>query len=113
MNIKMINLKVVLTAIMISCSTIMVAGCAHHNGHERTAGNVVDDSAITTSVKSRLLAEKDVNSFDITVKTFKGNVQLSGFVDSKWQMDKAVNIAASTKGVRHVQNDLIHKPKSK
>jgi hyperosmotically inducible protein len=105
------NIKILLTAILLSCSTIIVAGCAH-DGHERTAGTVVDDSAITTSVKSQLLAEKDVNSFDIKVKTFKGNVQLSGFVDSKWQMDKAVSIAAATEGVRHVQNDLIHKPKS-
>jgi len=113
MNIKTINFKVLLTAVMLSCSTIMVAGCAQHAGHERTAGNVVDDSAITTSVKSQLLAEKDVNSFDIKVKTFKGNVQLSGFVDSKWQMNKAVNIAAATEGVRHVQNDLIQKPKTK
>lgn len=111
MNIKIINMKILLTAIMLSCSTMMVAGCSHH-GHERTAGAVIDDSTITTSVKSQLLAEKDVNSFDIKVKTFKGNVQLSGFVDSKWQMDKAVNIAAATEGVLHVQNDLIHKPKS-
>lgn len=105
------NMKIILAAVMIGCGTL-VAGCAHH-GHERTAGGIVDDSAITTQVKSELLAEKDVNSFDINVKTFKGDVQLSGFVDSQWQIDKAVKIAASVKGVRHVQNDLIHKPKSK
>ena len=71
----------------------------------------LDDSAITTKVKSALLAEKDVNSFDIKVKTFEGTVQLSGFVDSQWQIDKAVEIATNINGVQRVQNDLVHKPR--
>lgn len=104
------NLKALTTAALLSCGALFVAGCAHHQGHERTGGEVIDDSAITTKVKSALLAEKDVNSFDIKVKTFEGVVQLSGFVDSQWQIDKAVQTAASVNGVLKVKNDLIHKP---
>jgi osmotically-inducible protein OsmY len=104
------NLKTLLTAAMLASSTLIVAGCAHH-GHDRTAGKVIDDSTITAKVKSALLAEKDVNSFDIKAETFNGTVQLSGFVDSQWQIDKAVQVAAAVTGVQHVKNDLIHKPK--
>lgn len=104
------NLKAITTAVLLSCGALFVAGCAHHQGHDRTGGEVMDDSAITTKVKAALLAEKDVNSFDIKVQTFEGTVQLSGFVDSQWQIDKAVEVASSVKGVRKVTNDLIHKP---
>ena len=104
------NLKALTTAALLSCGALFVAGCAHHHGHERTGGEVIDDSAVTTKVKSALLAEKDVNSFDIKVKTFDGTVQLSGFVDSQWQIDKAVQVASAVKGVRKVTNDLVHKP---
>jgi len=104
------NLKPLFSAALLSCGTLVVAGCAH-TGHEQTAGEVIDDSAITTKVKSALLAEDDVKSFDIKVKTFNGNVQLSGFVDSQWQVDKAGQVAMAVSGVRHVSNDLIHKPK--
>lgn len=106
------NLKALTTAALLSCGALFAAGCAHHDGHERSAGDVVDDAAITTKVKSALLAEKDVNSFDIKVQTFEGTVQLSGFVDSQWQIDKAVQVTAAVAGVQKVQNDLIHKPKS-
>lgn len=104
------NMKTLMTAALLSSAALFVAGCAHHHGHERTGGEVIDDSALTTQVKSALLAEKDVNSFDIKVKTFDGTVQLSGFVDSKWQIDKAVQVASAVNGVQHVKNDLIHKP---
>ncbi|HUP93100.1 MAG TPA: BON domain-containing protein [Solimonas sp.] len=102
------NTRILMTAALLSTSTLFVGACAHE-GHERTGGEVIDDAAITTKVRSALLAEKDVKSFDISVKTFEGTVQLSGFVDSQWQIDKAVQVAAAVNGVRHVKNDLIHK----
>jgi len=105
------NIRTFLTAAMLASGAVFAAGCAHHHGHERSGGDVIDDTTITTKVKSALLAEKDVNSFDIKVKTFDGIVQLSGFVDSKWQIDKAVQVASGVKGVQKVTNDLIHKPK--
>lgn len=105
------KLKSLLALVLLSSGSFFIAGCAHHSGHERTAGAVVDDATVTTRVKSALLAEKDVNSFDIKVKTFEGTVQLSGFVDSQWQIDKAVQVATAVTGVQNVKNDLIHKPK--
>ena len=104
------NLKAILTAALLSSSALVAAGCASDRGHERTAGEVVDDSTLTTKVKAALLAEKDVNSFDIKVKTYEGTVQLSGFVDSQWQIDKAVEVANGVDGVQRVKNDLVHKP---
>jgi len=103
------NFKTIVTAALVASGALVFAGCAH-DGHERTAGAVIDDTTITTKVKSALLAEKDVNSFDIKVKTFQGTVQLTGFVDSQWQIDKAVQVATAVSGVQHVTNDLIHKP---
>ena len=95
---------------MLSSSTLLVTACAT-DGHERTGGEVISDATITTKVKAELLEEKDVNSLDIKVETFNGTVQLSGFVDSQWQIDKAGQVAAAVKGVQHVKNNLIHKPK--
>lgn len=104
------NMKTFSTAVLLASSALFITGCAS-TGHERTAGEVIDDGAITAKVKSALLAEKDVNSFDIRVETFHGTVQLAGFVDSQWQIDKAVQVASAVSGVQHVTNNLIHKPK--
>lgn len=104
------KIRTILSAVLVSGAALTATGCAH-NGHEHSVGEVVDDSVITTKVRTALLAEDDVKSFDIKVKTFNGTVQLSGFVDSQWQIDKATQVAASVQGVRTVTNDLIHKPK--
>ena len=70
------------------------------------AGEFVDDSVITTKVKA-LLAEDDfLKSFQISVETYKGTVQLSGFVDSQKAVDKAGEIARGVKGVKSVKNSL-------
>jgi osmotically-inducible protein OsmY len=73
------------------------------------AGEYVDDSVITTKVKSLLAADDFLKSFQIGVETFKGTVQLSGFVDSQKAVDKAVEITRSVKGVSSVKNNLIVK----
>lgn len=67
---------------------------------------VVRDSAVTTKVKAQLLTAKDVKSTAISVETYEGRVQLSGFVDDNGQVMKAGRIAAGVAGVKHVQNDL-------
>jgi hyperosmotically inducible protein len=70
------------------------------------AAEFVDDSVITTKVKA-LLAEDDfLKSFQISVETYKGTVQLSGFVDSQKAVDKAGEIARGVKGVKSVKNNL-------
>jgi osmotically-inducible protein OsmY len=85
-----------------------IAACASTRTLEST-GEYVDDSVITTKVKS-LLAEDDfLKSFQISVETFKGTVQLSGFVNSQKAVDKADEIVSSVKGVKSVKNNLIVK----
>ena len=84
------------------------AACAATRTQEST-GEYVDDSVITTKVKS-LLAEDDfLKSFQISVETFKGTVQLSGFVNSQKAIDKAAEITRSVKGVKSLKNNLIVK----
>ena len=84
------------------------AACASTRTHEST-GEYLDDSTITTKVKT-LLAEDDfLKSFQIGVETYKGTVQLSGFVNSEDAVRKAGEIARSVEGVTSVKNNLIVK----
>jgi len=84
------------------------AACASTPKQEST-GEFVDDSVITTKVKSPLATDDFLKSFQIGVETFKGTVQLSGFVGSQKAVDKAGEIARSVKGVTSVKNDLVVK----
>jgi len=76
---------------------------------QSSTGEVVDDSVITTKIKSSLAADEFLKSFQISVETRKGVVSLSGFVDSQKAKDKAGEIARSVKGVESVKNALIVK----
>ncbi len=71
-----------------------------------TVGNVVDDGIVTAKVKSALLADPDVKSFDIAVVTRKGEVQLSGFVDNQAQINRAIDIARGVEGVQSIGNEM-------
>lgn len=71
-----------------------------------TLGTQIDDSVVTTKVKSALLADPDVKGFEIKVETRKGEVQLSGFVDSQTQIDRAVDLARRVDGVTRVENKM-------
>jgi hyperosmotically inducible periplasmic protein len=75
-------------------------------GTPSTMGAKIDDSAVTGRVKSSLLADADIKSFDISVVTFKGEVQLTGFVDNQRQIDQAGQIARATEGATGVKNEL-------
>jgi len=75
-------------------------------GTPSTVGTKVDDAVITSSVKTALLAEPGIKSFDISVLTFKGEVQLTGFVNNQAQIDQAARIARSTEGATGVKNEL-------
>jgi hyperosmotically inducible protein len=72
----------------------------------QTAGDQVDDAAITASVKSKFLADPDVAAINIDVDTNEGVVTLSGRVESQFQKDEAGRIARGTDGVRSVINNL-------
>jgi hyperosmotically inducible protein len=82
-----------------------LVACASTSKQEG-AGAYVDDSVITTKVKSLLASDDFLKSFEITVETYKGTVQLSGFVDSQKAIDKAGEIASGVKGVNSVKNNL-------
>ena len=84
---------------------VAFAACASTSKQEST-GEYVDDSVITTKVKSLLAADDFLKSFEISVETYKGTVQLTGFVDSQKAIDKAVEITRSVKGVKSVKNNL-------
>ncbi|MSM38155.1 MAG: BON domain-containing protein [Geobacter sp.] len=80
-------------------------GCASTQKHEST-GQYIDDSVITTKVKAAIFDEPTLKTMQINVETFKGVVQLSGFVDSAQSVSKAGEVAARVKGVISVKNDL-------
>lgn len=93
------------SAFLLALTLLTAAGCASTEKHEGT-GEYVDDSVITTKVKAMLFDEPNLRSGEINVETFKGVVQLSGFVNSKADINKAVEIARSVKGVESVKNDM-------
>jgi osmotically-inducible protein OsmY len=83
-------------------------GCASTSKQEGT-GEYIDDSVITTKIKSQLAADDFLKSFQIGVESRKGIVQLSGFVNSQDSVNKAGQIARGVEGVKSVRNDLIVK----
>ena len=92
------------------CIVLVAAflGCASTQKREGT-GEYIDDSAITTKVKAAIFSEPTLKVFQINVETFKGEVQLSGFVDSAQSVKKAGDVARGVKGVKSVKNSLIVK----
>ncbi len=82
-----------------------VVGCASTDKREGT-GEYIDDAVITTKVKAEIFNEPSLKSSEINVETFKGTVQLSGFVASKEDINKAADIARNVKGVVSVKNDM-------
>ena len=89
--------------------TLVTSGCAVMRGQE-SVGNYVDDKAITTAVKAKLIEDKTTGGLSINVDTLNGEVALSGFAKSQAEKDQAGRIAAATKGVRAVRNNLVVRP---
>lgn len=85
-----------------------MAACTSTSTREST-GEFIDDTAISNKVRAELLGDADLNVFKIDVSTFKGVVQLSGFVNSATIKDRAGKVAAGVKGVVGVHNNLIVK----
>lgn len=80
-------------------------GCAATETRQSTS-EYVDDSWITTKVKSEIFAEPSLKVAQVNVETYQGVVQLSGFVESKADMARAVEVARAVKGVKSVKNDM-------
>ncbi|WP_291992086.1 BON domain-containing protein [Candidatus Accumulibacter sp. ACC003] len=94
-----------LSALFLAVTLVAAAGCASTSKQEGT-GEYVDDSVITTKVKAVIFNEPSLKSAEINVETFKGAVQLSGFVGSQAAITKAVAVTRTVAGVTSVKNDM-------
>jgi osmotically-inducible protein OsmY len=94
-----------ITALVATAMLFATLGCASTSTKEST-GQYVDDSVITTKVKSAILGEPGLKVSEIKVETFKGVVQLSGFVSSRDDINSAIKIASNVDGVKSVENDM-------
>jgi osmotically-inducible protein OsmY len=92
----------------LATSSLAMTSCAAIEGRQ-TTGEYVDDATITTKVKAEIVKDPDLKVTQIGVETFKGTVQLSGFVDSAAKSSKAAQIASAVDGVKQVKNDIIVK----
>ena len=93
------------SAFFMTLMLVSFLGCASTEKREGT-GEYIDDSVITTKVKAAIFNEPSLKSAEINVETFKGVVQLSGFVSSRIAESKAIEVASSVKGVKSVKNDM-------
>ncbi len=96
------TLAAIVTAV---AALTMVTGCAVTRG-QSTVGEYIDDTAITTAVKAKLVESKQVDAVAVSVETLDGTVMLSGFAKSQDEKNMAESIARSTKGVKSVKNQL-------
>jgi hyperosmotically inducible protein len=99
MNFKSISITTILLAAL---GATAYAG----NSTQQAPGEVIDDSVITTKIKASLVGDSMTKARQIDVETFRGEVQLSGFVDSAESKSRAAELALATKGVIRVHNNL-------
>ena len=93
------------SAFFMTLALLVSMGCASTSTREGT-GEFIDDTVITTKVKAAIINDPTLKATEINVETFKGVVQLSGFVASQVDISKAVEVARSVKGVQSVKNDM-------
>ena len=94
-----------LSALFLAVMLVTAVGCASTSKQEGT-GEYVDDAVITTKVKAAIFEDATLKVAEVNVETFKGVVQLSGFVSSQTSMNKAVELTRHIKGVQSVKNDM-------
>jgi osmotically-inducible protein OsmY len=99
------NIKRIATAVFTASLALTVVGCASTTKQEST-GEYIDDAAITAKVKAAIFNEPTLKSTEINVETFKGDVQLSGFVAQPQDAQHAAEVARGVKGVTSVKNDI-------
>jgi osmotically-inducible protein OsmY len=104
---KLIRFQSAIAQTVLATSLLVsLAACAPTPTREGT-GEYIDDSLITSKVKAAFAADPNVKATQVQVETFKGTVQLSGFVDSRESAQKAMEIARGVKGVKSVKNDTV------
>lgn len=96
------------TSIFAAFMVFLLVGCAPTSSRQGT-GEFIDDAVITSKVKAAFAADPTVKATEVQVETFKGTVQLSGFVESRESAQRAVQIARQVKGVTEVRNNTILK----
>lgn len=114
-----LNITTIAAAVALAFSASVMAETDMSKDESRAAsrsktespGAYIDDSVITAKVKAAVLGDSSLKSAEINVETYKGIVQLSGFVSSRKDIDKAVKIAREVKGVTSVKNDMVVKGK--
>lgn len=104
-------LRVITVALAAALGFTQLAGCTA-TAKDRSTGQVIDDSALTARVKASIAEEDNVNAMSVDVTTYRGVVQLSGFVETEEAKRRAEQAARDVEGVRSVQNDLRVAPKS-
>ncbi len=87
---------------------LLLTACAS-TAKEESTGEFLDSSLITTKIKAKLIDDAVTSAFNIKVNTFKGFVQLSGFVNTDQEKTRATELASAVEGVKEVHNDLIIK----
>jgi BON domain len=90
---------------------LTLSGCSSTPTHEST-GEAIDDSTITAKIKAKYAGDPDVSAMQVGVETYKGEVQLSGFVNNDYARKKAGELAKQVNGVKKVENNLLIKPLS-
>ncbi len=103
------NLRTPFATLVAAAALVITSGCAVSRGQE-TVGAYVDDAAITTSVKARMIEDKNVDAAAIKVQTLNGEVMLSGFAKSSLEKNTAESIAMKVKGVKAVKNEIAVRP---
>ena len=110
---KIRSYPLVATLALASGLTLLASGCSRTDvptpataAPATTLGTEIDDTAVTAKVKAALIDHRDTKAFDIKVETNKGRVQLSGFVDSRAQADKALEIARAVQGAQAVEDGM-------
>jgi len=103
-------IRILVVLLVAGFGATQIQGCASTDTH-RSTGETMDDGGITARVKTALLEDKDVSGLAVNVNTYRGVVQLTGFVDDETQRSKAESIARDVSGVQSVKNDLQVKPK--
>jgi osmotically-inducible protein OsmY len=102
-------IRTTLIAAMTAVVLLATPGCAVNRGQE-TVGAYVDDTGITTLIKSRFVEDKQVDAASIRVETLNGTVMLSGFAKSTVERNTAETIARGVKGVKSVKNEIAVRP---
>ncbi|MFC0250965.1 BON domain-containing protein [Massilia consociata] len=104
------NLSYRIHLILLGVVLAVLSACAP-SGTQRGTGEYIDDAAITTRIKAAFATDPEVKAHDVQVETYKGTVQLSGFVESPESAARAAQIARGIPGVREVRNAMVAKEK--